>query len=91
MVADVPINPIEMAKEAQADYIHLCWEGRAAHPYELVTTEYVSKIQEAGFGVIIWHEEHLVPMRHLFAIGIDGICSNKPDVIARELAREPFH
>ena len=87
MVGEVPIDVVEMAKDARADYVHFCWEGRSAHPYELVTAEYIKRVKKAGLGVLIWHEEHVIPMRHLFALDIDGICSNKPDVVAKELAR----
>lgn len=86
MLGELPVDPVEVARAASADYIHLCWEGRAAHPYELVTAEYIKTIKDAGLGVLIWHEEHVIPMRHLFALDIDGICSNKPDVVSKELS-----
>ncbi len=78
-----PVYParelIVMARDARADYIHLCWENRAAHPHELLTPELLRALHEAGLGIVLWHEERDDELRVLRTLDVDAICTNAPD------------
>lgn len=70
---------IEMAREAHADYIHLCWESRAPQPHKLLTPELLNALRAAGLGIVLWHEERDEELRVLRTLDVDGICTNTPD------------
>lgn len=70
---------IEMAHQAHADYIHLCWESRAPNPHKLLTPELLNAIRAAGLGIVLWHEERDEELRVLRTLDVDGICTNTPD------------
>jgi len=73
---------VEIARAAGADYIHLCWEGRSPTPHKLLTPELVAKIHEQGLGIIIWHEERPEEIREILKYPIEGICSDRPDLLS---------
>lgn len=70
---------IAMARDAHADYIHLCWEKRAAHPHELLTPKLLRALHQAGLGIVLWHEERDDELRVLRTLDVDAICTNTPD------------
>jgi glycerophosphoryl diester phosphodiesterase len=70
---------IEMAREARADYVHLCWENRAPHPHELLTPDLLRDLRAAGLGIVLWHEEREEELRVLRTLDVDAICTNTPD------------
>lgn len=73
---------VEIAREAGADYIHFCWDGRSPTPHKLLTSELVAKIHEQGLGIIIWHEEDPEEIREILKYPIEGICSDRPDLLS---------
>lgn len=83
-----PVHParelVEMARAAQADWIHLCWESRAAHPHELLTPELLGTVRAAELGIVLWHEEREEELRVLRTLDVDAICTNTPEKLARE-------
>jgi glycerophosphoryl diester phosphodiesterase len=78
-----PVYPagklIEMARQARADYIHLCWERRAPRPHELLTPDLISALRAAKLGIVLWHEERDDELKALRKLDVDAICTNTPD------------
>jgi glycerophosphoryl diester phosphodiesterase len=61
---------------------------RAIHPwYGLVTAAFVSASHERGIAVNVWTCDDPDTMRTLAAWGVDGICTNVPDVALEVLGR----
>ncbi|MFT5200680.1 MAG: glycerophosphoryl diester phosphodiesterase [Candidatus Aldehydirespiratoraceae bacterium] len=62
-------------------------EMTAIHPYDaLVDTAMVRRAHEAGLQVNVWTVDDPDRMAALIEIGVDGICTNVPDVVCRVLA-----
>lgn len=70
---------IGMARDAHADYVHLCWERRAPQPHTLLTLDLLQTLRQAGLGIVLWHEEREDELRALQTLDIDAICTNTPD------------
>jgi glycerophosphoryl diester phosphodiesterase len=85
-----PVYPaqelIALARAAQADYVHLCWENRAPQPHKLLTPELLRALRAAGLGIVLWHEERADELRVLYTLDVDAICTNTPDKLS-ELSR----
>lgn len=80
-----PVDIVLSAKNALADYFHFCWEGRAAHRYSLITEELLHELSSHGIGSLVWHEEDRLELEHIVKLKIDGICTNKPDLLTKIL------
>jgi len=65
----------------QCDAVHPCWESRAPFPHRLLSRETISLLHEAGLKVIVWHEEREEELRRLLDLGVDGICTNDPELL----------
>ena len=74
-------DPVAEALTAGATFVHLCWEARSHHPAEFVTSELLTRIRRHQLGVILWHEERPDVIEALRGLDVDGICSNRPDVL----------
>lgn len=78
-----PVYPadelIRLAREAQADTVHLCWENRAPQPHTLVTPELLHRLRAARLGIVLWHEERDDELRALKTLDVDAICTNTPE------------
>ncbi len=81
LVGETEADFVGLASAVDADYIHLCWENKSPTPHKLLTPELLSSLHEHGLGVITWHEERPSEIRELIKLGVDGICSDKPDLI----------
>lgn len=81
LVGQTDVDHIALARAVGADYVHLCWENRSPAPHELLTPELLAAIHAAGLGIILWHEERESELAALTKIDVDGICSNKPDLL----------
>jgi len=81
LVGQTDIDHIALAHSVGADYVHLCWENRAPAPHKLLSPELLAAIHAAGLGVILWHEERESELAALTKMDIEGICSNKPDLL----------
>jgi glycerophosphoryl diester phosphodiesterase len=77
----VTIDPIALAQSVGAEYVHPAWERRAAEPHRLLTPGWLDKVRVAGLGIICWHEERPSEIAALRQLGVDGICSNAPDLL----------
>lgn len=81
LFGSIHVDPVALARAAQADYVHPGWETQAVEPHKLLTPEWISRVRAAGLGIIAWHEERPVEIAALRALGVDGICSNAPDLL----------
>jgi glycerophosphoryl diester phosphodiesterase len=75
------IDPVALARAAGANYVHPCWEWEAPEPHRLLTPEWMAQVRNAGLGIITWHEERPAEIAALSQLGVDGICSNAPDLL----------
>ncbi len=80
---EVDLDPLLLALETGADFVHPCWENEGSRPDRLLNEAWVGRIHEAGLGVIAWHEERPEVIEALYRLGVDGICSNRPDMLYR--------
>ncbi len=61
---------------------------RALHPHDpLVDASLVDACHRAGIAVNVWTVDDPVRIGALAALGVDGICTNEPDVALRVLGR----
>ncbi len=81
-------DPAADALTAGAAYVHLCWEHRSDNPAEFLTPDLLSRIRRHRLGVILWHEERPEVIEALRGLDVDGICSNRPDLL-RALLNAP--
>lgn len=78
---DVDADPLVLAEKANANYVHPAWEKAAPRPDFLLSRAWVERVHAQDLGVITWHEERPNVVRALRHLGVDGICSDRPDVI----------
>jgi glycerophosphoryl diester phosphodiesterase len=77
----VDVDPVGLAWAAAADFVHPCWE-RLAAPHQLLTAGgWLDRVRHDGLGVISWHEERRLVVEALYALGIDGVCSDEPALL----------
>ena len=74
-------DPIAEALEAGAAYVHLCWERRSHNPAEFLTPALLARIRDQGLGIILWHEERPHVIKALQGLAVDGVCSNRPELL----------
>ena len=74
------LDPVLLAQSVQANYVHPCWE-RLGNPSALITPEWVACVREADLGIICWHEERPEEIAALRRAGVDGICSDAPNLL----------
>ena len=77
----VNVDPVKLAQAVGAEYVHPCWEMATPQPHRLLTREWVGRVRQAGLGIVLWHEERPEEIAALHRIGVDGICSNAPDLL----------
>lgn len=77
----VNVDPIKLAEAVGADYVHPCWEAAAPQPHRLLPREWMERVRHAGLGILLWHEERPEEIAALRRIGVDGICSNAPELL----------
>ncbi len=75
------VDPVALAQAVDADFVHPCWENAAEQPHRLLTQAWLDRVREAGLGVILWHEERPEEIAALRKLGVDGICSDAPELL----------
>ncbi len=70
-----PVDPVALAKAARANAILPLWA--------YVTEEMVAAAKRAGLAVVPWTVDEPAAMRRLIRLGVDGIVTNRPDVLRR--------
>jgi glycerophosphoryl diester phosphodiesterase len=71
---------VSLAQAAGASFVHPCWESDP-HPSALLTPEWLSAVRAAGLKVITWHEERPAEIAMLQRLGVNGICSDRPELL----------
>jgi glycerophosphoryl diester phosphodiesterase len=74
------VDPVALAQAAGATYVHPCWE-RLPNPSAHLTSSWMRRVRDARLGVIVWHEERPQEIAALRQIGVDGICSDAPELL----------
>jgi glycerophosphoryl diester phosphodiesterase len=74
-------DPIALAGLAHADFVHPCWEDEA-RPDRHLAGQWLARVREHGLGVVCWHEERPEVLSALLALGVDGICTDEPALLA---------
>ncbi|MGH2541332.1 MAG: glycerophosphodiester phosphodiesterase [Ardenticatenaceae bacterium] len=77
----VDIDAVGLAQAVGATYVHLAWERRASEPHKLLTEAWIDTVRAAGLGIVCRHEERPSEIAALRQLGVDGICSNAPDLL----------
>ncbi len=78
---DIDVDAVSLAGEIGADFVHPCWENEGDRPDRLLDYGWVERVHSAGLGVIAWHEERPEVIKALYRLGVDAICSNRPDLL----------
>jgi glycerophosphoryl diester phosphodiesterase len=84
LTGELGADYVALARSVNADYVHLCWERAAPQPHRLLTPDLIATLRSASLGIVLWHEERPEEIRELLKLDVDGICSNAPDLLARE-------
>jgi glycerophosphoryl diester phosphodiesterase len=74
------LDPVQLARSVGASYVHPCWE-RFERPSRLLTPAWMARVRDAGLGIILWHEERPDEIAALRELGVDGICSDAPELL----------
>ena len=85
LFSSIHIDAVRLARSTGASYVHPCW-NRHDHPSSLLTPEWIAGMRQAGLGIIIWNEERPDEIAALRQLGVDGICSDAPELL---LANRP--
>lgn len=79
-------DPVRLAMLARAHFVHPCWED-AHRPDKLLSAAWLDSVRALGLGVICWHEERPDVIAALRNLGVDGICTDAPELLADVLSR----
>lgn len=61
---------------------------RTVHPdHAYVTADFVRQAHDAGLGVMVYTVDDVDRARELLAMGVDAICTNRPDLLACVIER----
>jgi glycerophosphoryl diester phosphodiesterase len=74
------LDAVQLAQSIGASYVHPCWEHHP-DPSALLTPQWIARVREAGLGIICWHEERPEQIAALRQLGVDGICSDAPELL----------
>ena len=74
------VDAVKLAQAIRANFVHPCWE-RFPNPSALLTPEWVTRVREADLGIVCWHEECPEEIAALRRVGVDAICSDKPELL----------
>jgi glycerophosphoryl diester phosphodiesterase len=84
LFGSIDVDAVALAQTVNAQYVHPAWEDKTAEPHRLLTRAWIDQIRAAGLGIICWHEERPSEIAALRQLGVDGICSNAPDLLLAE-------
>jgi glycerophosphoryl diester phosphodiesterase len=81
LFSSLHVDPVAFAQSVKANYVHPCWENAAPEPHLLLTEAWMGNVRGAKLGIVTWHEERPAEITALNNLGVDGICSDTPDVL----------
>ena len=79
--ASYPVRPLSALEDAGATTL---WQDRG-----LVDAALVELVHDAGYTLIVWTVDEEEEMQRLLALGIDGLCTNAPDLARRTVDAGP--
>ncbi|MEU0886180.1 glycerophosphodiester phosphodiesterase [Lentzea sp. NPDC005914] len=79
-------EPVQLAEAVSATFVHPCWEAQP-RPDHLLAGGWLKRVRSRGFGVITWHEERPDVVEGLYALGVDGICTDTPALLSSTAER----
>jgi glycerophosphoryl diester phosphodiesterase len=79
--ASYPVRPLSALEDAGATTL---WQDRG-----LVDAALVALVHDAGYALIVWTVDEEDEMQRLLALGIDGLCTNAPDLARRTVDAWP--
>ena len=82
------VDAVKLAQSIQADYVHPCWENRAQQPHSLLADDWINAVRQAELGIVCWHEERPEEIVALQSLGVDAICSDKPELLLETCAMQ---
>ena len=85
LFSSLHVDPVLVAKAVKCDYVHPCWE-RFEEPHTFLTETWLEGVRNAGLGIICWHEERPAVIHELRLRGVDGICSDEPELLSNVFA-----
>jgi glycerophosphoryl diester phosphodiesterase len=62
------------------------WADEVNPRHVTVDRAYVDRVHELGMRCLVWTVNHPAAVRRALRMGVDGVISNRPSVVARELA-----
>ncbi|MPZ52332.1 MAG: hypothetical protein GEU79_06290 [Acidimicrobiia bacterium] len=77
-----PNLALPLATELRTRYVHPCWETAHPTPHKLLNADFRHGARAAGLGIISWQEDRPEELHALLDLGVDGICTNRPDRLA---------
>lgn len=76
------LDPLDLARSVGAHFVHPCWEY-LARPHEvLANASWFAPSRRAGVGIVCWHVEDRGIAEGLYALGVDGVCTDEPTLLA---------
>jgi glycerophosphoryl diester phosphodiesterase len=79
LLSSYPIRPLEVLEDTGATVL---WEDQA-----MIDAALVEAVHGGGYRVFAWTVNTEDDMRRLVELGVDGVCSNFPDVARRAVER----
>lgn len=76
-----PVKPYRLAKDAKADALVL--------NYKFISKKLVDKAHKSGLKVFVWNIDDKKDIKPIAELGVDGISSNKPDILVEYVKNTP--
>lgn len=73
-------EPVQLAQAVSAHFVHPCWEAQP-RPDRMMAGAWLDRVRSHQLGVICWHEERPEVVAGLYQLGVDGICTDTPDLL----------
>ena len=80
LFSSIHVDPVKLAQSVRANFVHPCWE-RFEQPSSLLTPDWIARVRQADLGIICWHEERPDEIAALRRAGVDGLCSDAPELL----------
>jgi glycerophosphoryl diester phosphodiesterase len=74
------LDAVQLARSIRASYLHPRWE-RYPDPGAFLTPEWTEAARKAGLGILSWPEDRPNQIAALRRLGLDGICTNRPECL----------
>ena len=76
------LNALDLARSVDAHFVHPCWEHLVHPHHRLANAEWFTALRRDGLGIVCWHVEDRDVANGLYALGVDGICTDDPELLA---------